>query len=94
MDELHFEWDDRKNKANQKKYGISFEEARTAFLDESARVMPDPDHSVEWRKSDYYCWGSASSSAFWSFVTATGGRRMSFVSFRPEKPQRPSDAIT
>ena len=47
MDDLHFEWDDRKNKANQKKHGVSFEEARTAFLDESARVMPDPDHSAE-----------------------------------------------
>ncbi len=47
MDDQHFEWDERKNKANQKKHGVSFEEARTAFLDENARVMPDPDHSDE-----------------------------------------------
>jgi uncharacterized DUF497 family protein len=42
-----FEWDERKNRANRKKHGVSFEEARTAFLDENARVMPDPEHSGE-----------------------------------------------
>lgn len=47
MDEQRFEWDERKNKANQKKHGVSFEEARTAFLDENARVVIDPDHSDE-----------------------------------------------
>ena len=47
MDDIRFEWDDRKRKANQKKHGVSFEEARTAFLDEGARVTPDPDHSNE-----------------------------------------------
>ena len=47
MDDVRFEWDARKSKANQKKHGVSFEEARTAFLDEGARVTPDPDHSQE-----------------------------------------------
>lgn len=45
MADQQFEWDERKNRANQTKHGIGFEEARTAFLDENARVMPDPDHS-------------------------------------------------
>jgi len=27
------------------KHGISFAEAKTAFLDDSARVIPDPEHS-------------------------------------------------
>ncbi len=47
MVDLRFEWDERKNKANQKKHGVSFEEARTAFLDENARLVDDPDHSGE-----------------------------------------------
>jgi len=47
MSDLRFEWDDRKNKANSRKHGIPFEEARTVFLDESARLIPDPDHSSE-----------------------------------------------
>ena len=40
-----FEWDEAKNRANRKKHGVSFEEARTAFLDENARLAADPDHS-------------------------------------------------
>ncbi len=38
MDELHFTWDENKNVINQRKHGISFEEARGVFGDEiSAR---------------------------------------------------------
>ena len=44
---LRFEWDEAKNRANRKRHGISFEEARSAFLDESARLIADPDHSEE-----------------------------------------------
>ncbi|MCR4293699.1 MAG: BrnT family toxin [Candidatus Kuenenia sp.] len=47
MIELRFEWDNRKEKANIKKYGISFEEARIAFYDENAIQYFDPDHSHE-----------------------------------------------
>ena len=45
MAEVSFEWDARKNRANQKKHGVSFEEARTAFFDDHARVIADPEHS-------------------------------------------------
>ena len=37
----------KKNAANRRKHGVSFEEARTAFLDDNARVIPDPDHSED-----------------------------------------------
>jgi uncharacterized protein len=47
MDGLKFEWDRRKDSANRKKHGISFSEAKTAFFDENARVITDPDHSDE-----------------------------------------------
>ena len=43
--DLVFEWDEGKNNANREKHGVSFEEARSAFLDENARVLPDPEHS-------------------------------------------------
>ena len=45
MKELRFEWDNRKETANVKKHGVSFEEARTAFFDEGAVQFYDPDHS-------------------------------------------------
>lgn len=47
MTDLVFEWDERKERANRKKHGVTFEEARSAFLDENARVLPDPEHSAE-----------------------------------------------
>lgn len=45
MSDLDFEWDPKKEKANTKKHGVSFEDARTAFYDETAMVFHDPDHS-------------------------------------------------
>ena len=45
MADVHFEWDAVKARANLRKHGISFEEAETAFLDDYAIVLPDPDHS-------------------------------------------------
>lgn len=47
MDRLRFVWDEKKNRANQKKHGVSFEEAQTVFFDENAIEFFDPDHSEE-----------------------------------------------
>ena len=44
---MKFSWDERKNKQNQKKHGVSFEEAKTVFFDENAVEYFDPDHSQE-----------------------------------------------
>ncbi len=45
MTYIRFEWDEKKNRANIKKHNISFEEAKTVFYDENARLIADPDHS-------------------------------------------------
>lgn len=47
MNELRFEWDPAKAAANLKKHGIDFNEAKSAFADEQAKILPDPDHSEE-----------------------------------------------
>ena len=47
MKYIRFEWDSAKNISNQKKHGISFEEAKTVFYDENARLIHDPDHSKD-----------------------------------------------
>ena len=47
MSALRFEWDNRKAAANLRKHGVSFEEARSVFFDEQARLIDDPDHSEE-----------------------------------------------
>lgn len=46
MDEIRFEWDPHKAEANYRKHGISFEEAQTAFYDDKARLIHDPEHSL------------------------------------------------
>lgn len=47
MPALRFEWDNRKAAANLRKHRVSFEEARSVFFDEQARLIDDPDHSEE-----------------------------------------------
>jgi uncharacterized DUF497 family protein len=47
MSTLRFDWDERKAAANAKKHGVSFEEAKSVFLDERAKLINDPDHSDE-----------------------------------------------
>ena len=44
---LRFEWDERKAGDNAKKHGVSFEEARSVFFDERARLIDDPEHSAD-----------------------------------------------
>ena len=46
MAELSFIWDPKKDQINKAKHGnIDFEEAKTVFFDENARIIHDPDHS-------------------------------------------------
>jgi uncharacterized DUF497 family protein len=44
---LTFEWDARKDAANQQKHGVSFKEASTVFGDPLAWFRPDDAHSLE-----------------------------------------------
>jgi uncharacterized protein len=45
MKQIKFAWDSAKAASNAKKHGISFEEAKTVFDDDNARLIADPDHS-------------------------------------------------
>jgi hypothetical protein len=45
MNSIKFEWEASKAASNVQKHGITFEEARTVFFDERARLINDPDHS-------------------------------------------------
>lgn len=47
MINIQFQWDNKKNLENIKKHKISFEEAKTVFFDDNARVIPDPEHSFD-----------------------------------------------
>ncbi len=43
----NFQWDEKKNRANIIKHGVSFLEAMTAFDDDNALYKPDIDHSED-----------------------------------------------
>ena len=44
---MTFEWEERKASANLPKHEVSFEEAKSVFLDEDALLIPDVRHSQE-----------------------------------------------
>lgn len=45
-----FEWNDDKDKANQKKHGVSFAFAQLAFLDNNRIILEDLEHSIDEKK--------------------------------------------
>ena len=47
MPDLEFDWDERKNRENQRKHGVAFEEAQTVFYDERALLIEDPDEDED-----------------------------------------------
>jgi len=50
-----FEWDEEKDKENQKKQGVSFALAQHAFLDPSRVIAEDVTHGEE--EERFYCIG-------------------------------------
>ena len=42
---IDFEWDDQKASINERKHGVTFDEAADAFSDPWSLVIPYPDHS-------------------------------------------------
>ncbi len=59
MNNLAFHWDPKKEFHNQEKHGVSFEEAKSVFYDENAKLIHDPDHSEEEDRFVLLCFSSA-----------------------------------
>lgn len=47
---MEFEWDPRKDAANQRKHGVGFREATTVFGDPLATTFSDSEHSISERR--------------------------------------------
>jgi uncharacterized DUF497 family protein len=52
---MNFEWDEQKNKDNQEKHHLSFEEAQYAFFDPKRIILQDIKHSSNEKR--YFCIG-------------------------------------
>ena len=55
MDKTRFEWDEAKDRLNQRKHGVPFALAQYAFADARRVVLEDEDHSEKERR--FYCLG-------------------------------------
>ena len=55
MSQGRFEWDDAKDRANQKKHGLAFSEAQFAFADPHRVIARDLEHSKS--EERFYCFG-------------------------------------
>lgn len=52
-----FDWDEKKNRENRKKHGVSFELAQLAFTDPKRVIAEDLAHGHS--EPRYYCFGRA-----------------------------------
>jgi uncharacterized DUF497 family protein len=57
--EASFEWDEQKNRENQEKHGVSFEQAQAAFADPNRVVFQDMSHSTA-EETRFFCIGRVS----------------------------------
>ena len=55
MTSAQFDWDETKNAANLEKHHVSFEDARTAFVDPNRVIARDLGHSES--EERFYCFG-------------------------------------
>ena len=53
--EWGFEWDEDKDRENQKKHGVSFHQAQYAFTDGNRVIAEDGSHSEN--ENRYFCFG-------------------------------------
>ena len=53
---MRFQWDSDKDRANQSKHSVSFEEAQLAFADPKRVIAIDHKHSDD-REKRFFCFG-------------------------------------
>ncbi len=66
-----FEWDPRKDWANQLRHGVGFAEAQAAFFDPKRVIAEDLTHSVKEKR--YFCFGRVSGGILTVRFTYHGG---------------------
>ena len=67
-----FEWNDDKDRLNQTKHGVSFEEAQEAFFDPHRHIAIDVVHSTK-TETRYYCFGKVNNEVMTVRFTKRNG---------------------
>jgi hypothetical protein len=77
---IAFEWDRRKDSANQRKHGVGFAEASTVFDDPLSITIPDPDHTLD--EERFVIIGISSKKNLLVVVHTVRGERIRLISAR------------
>ena len=77
---MEFEWDSDKASESERKHGVSFEEAATAFGDPLSLTIPDPDHSDD--ESRFILLGESFSGRLVVVVNTERGDKIRLISAR------------
>jgi len=76
-----FEWDEKKAAANERKHGVTFIEAMTAFLDVRGIAAPDTEHPRR-----FVLIGMSRALRVLFVVSAESGERVRLISARKASP--------
>ena len=76
-----FEWEEKKASANERKHGVTFVEAMTAFLDERGLAAPDGEHPDR-----FVLIGMSRALRVLFVVSAESGERIRLISARKASP--------
>ncbi len=83
MDDADFEWDEAKNLSNQKKHGISFEDAARVFDDPLVLLVPDgQEHDEERWRAYGQVGGTAIIMAAHTYRSRNGQEKIRIISAR------------
>ena len=72
MTPTSFEWDEQKNRSNQSKHGVSFDEAQYAFADPKRVIAQDKAHGGS--EERFYCFGRVGEGVMTVRFTHRAGR--------------------
>ena len=76
-----FEWDGWKAEENERKHGVSFDEAGTVFYDSLARSQPDHEHSTA-AEQRFLMLGKSASGRLLVVAYAERGAKLRIISAR------------
>jgi uncharacterized DUF497 family protein len=82
---MEFEWDPRKDAANQRKHGVGFRQATTVFRDPLATTFVDTAHLKSEQR--YLTIGSSANGRLLVIAHTERGNAIRIISARPVTPR-------
>lgn len=78
---MEFEWDRKKATSNERKHGVTFEEAADVFADDYSSTVHDPDHSLD--EERFIMFGKTRTERFLVVAFTEQDGRIRIINARP-----------